>query len=48
MLMSAMRVAAQVPYAFYKNGTLTFYYDTNQDNRVGGTVYDIMSGRKMF
>ena len=44
MLMSAMRVAAQVPYAFYKNGTLTFYYDTNQDNRVGGTVYDIPEG----
>ena len=44
MLMASTHVSAQVSYAFYKNGTLTFYYDNNQDNRTGGTVYAIPEG----
>ena len=44
MLMASTHVSAQVPYAFYENGTLTFYYDNDQDNRTGGTVYAIPEG----
>ena len=43
MLCAALYVQAQIPYAVFNDGTLTFYYDDDKDNREG-TVYTTFSG----
>ena len=43
MLCAALYVQAQIPYAVFNDGTLTFYYDNDKDSREG-TVYTTFSG----
>ena len=38
MICGILSMQAQTPYAVFNDGTLTFYYDNDKDNREG-TVY---------